>query len=46
MDLGEAPLSTVPQHLSKLNKVEEILIVRAQVHVEAKWIRGHQYQCA
>jgi len=45
MDLGEAPLSTVPQHLPKPNQVEEILIARAQVHVEVKWIRGHQYQC-
>ena len=33
------------QQLPKLNQVEEMLIARAQVYVEAKRIRDHQYQC-
>lgn len=39
MDPGE-----VPPHLPKLSQVQEMLIARAHVHVEAKRIRGHQYQ--
>ena len=39
MDPGE-----VPGHLPKLSQVEEMLISRAHVHLEARRVRGHQYQ--
>ena len=39
MDPGE-----VPEHLPKLSQVEEILISHAHVHLEARWVRSHQYQ--
>src|SRR5882762_6600057 len=39
MDPGE-----VPEHLPALSQVEEMLIARVHVHLEAKRIRGLQYQ--
>ena len=39
MDPGE-----VPTYLPELSQAEEMLITHAHVHVEAKRIRGHQYQ--
>ena len=34
----------VPEHLPKLSQVEEMLISHAYVHLEARWVHGHQYQ--
>jgi uncharacterized protein DUF6570 len=34
----------LPTHLPKLRQVEDMLIARAHVHVEAKHARGYQYQ--
>ena len=39
MDPGE-----VPEHLPALSQVEEMLIARVHLHLEAKRIRGLQYQ--
>ena len=39
MDPGE-----VPGHLPKLSQVEEMLISHTHVHLEARRVRGHQYQ--
>ena len=43
-DDNEMDPGGVSPHLPKLSQVEEILIARAHVHVEAKRIRGHHYQ--
>ena len=44
IDDNEMDPGGVSPHLPKLSQVEEILIARAHVHVEAKRIRGHHYQ--
>src|SRR2546421_436297 len=42
-DDNEIDPGEVPGHLPKLSQVEEILISRAHIYLEARWVRGHQY---
>jgi len=43
-DANEMDPGEVPQHLPALSQVEEMLIARVHLHLEAKRIRGLQYQ--
>src|SRR5437762_13165059 len=43
-DDNEIDPGEVPGHLPKLSQVEEMLISRAHVHLEARRVCGHQYQ--
>ena len=43
-DDNEIDPGEVPGHLPKLSQVEEMLISCAHVHLEARQVRGHQYQ--
>ena len=43
-DANEMDPGEVPEHLPALSQVEEMLIARVHLHLEAKRIRGLQYQ--